>query len=118
MHLYLSRYCDVLSIYDDYRMEQARRNAIAELRGAGRSPADIAKVMKYPRTTVYDVCKKYDKSGDVSRANHKLRRERKLISRFLNGLKRSVKANPTTPMTILAKKRVSTGEVSEEASPN
>ena len=67
---------------------------------------------------MYDVWKKFDKSGYVSRANHKLRRERKLISRFLNGLKWSVNANPMTPMTILAKKRVSTGEVSEEASPN
>ena len=105
MHLYLSRYCDVLSIYDDYRMEQARRNAIAELLSADRSPADIAKVMKYPRTTVYDVCKKYNKSGDVSRAKNKLRMERKLISSFFNVLKRSVKANPTTPMTILAKER-------------
>ena len=85
-------------------MEQAKRNAIAELRLAGRSHADITKVTKYPRTTVLDVCKKYDRSGDVSRAPDKPRRDRKLISRFLNGLKRSVKANPTTPMTILAKK--------------
>ena len=86
-------------------MEQARRNAIAEKRGAGRSPADIAKVVKYPMTTVFDVCKKYDKCGDVFRGPHKLMRERKLTSRFLSGLKRSVKVNPTTRMTILAKKR-------------
>ena len=86
-------------------MEQAKRNAITELRSAVRSPADIAKVLKYPRTTVYDVCKKYNRSGDVLRAPHKPRRDRKLISRFINGLKRSVKANPTTLMTILAKKR-------------
>ena len=54
---------------------------------------------------MYDVCKKYDRSGDVSRAPHKPRRDRKLISRFLNGMKRSVKTDPTTPMRILAKKR-------------
>merc|ERR1712237_69718 len=86
-------------------MEQAKRNAIAELRCAGHRPANIAKVVKYPRTTVYDVCKKYDRSGDVSRAPHKPRRDRKLTSRFLIGMKRSVKTNPTTPMRILAKKR-------------
>ena len=51
-------------------MEQAKRNAIAELRPAGRCPADKAKLLKYPRMTVYDVCKKYDRSGDVSRAPH------------------------------------------------
>ena len=57
LHLYFSRYCDVSSIYEEYRMEQAKRNAIAELCRADCSPADIAKVLKYPRTTVYDVCK-------------------------------------------------------------
>ena len=43
-------------------MEQAKRNAIAELRRACHTPADIAKVLKYPRTTVYDECNKYDRS--------------------------------------------------------
>ena len=86
-------------------MEKAKRNTIAELRRAGRSPAEITRMLKYPRRTVYDVCKRYDRSGDVSRAPHKPRRDRKLTSRLFNGLKRSVKANPTTPMTILANKR-------------
>ena len=99
-------------------MEQAKRNAITELRSAVRSPADLAKVLKYPRMTVYDVCKNYNRSGDVSRVLHKPRRDRKLTSRFINGLKRSVNANPTTPMTILARREVSAGEVSEEASLN
>ena len=54
---------------------------------------------------MYDVCKKNDRSGDVSRAPHKPRRDRKLASRFLNDMKRSVKTDPTTPMRILAKKR-------------
>ena len=49
--------------------------------------------------------KRYDKSRDFSRATNKTRRDRKLISRISNGLKRSVKANPMTPMTILANKR-------------
>lgn len=64
-------------------MDQAKRNAIAELRRAGRSTADTAKVLKYPRTTVYYVCKKYEKFGDVSRAPNNPRREKKLTSRFL-----------------------------------
>ena len=33
-------------------MEQAKRNAIAELRSAGHTPAYIAKALKYPRTVV------------------------------------------------------------------
>ena len=64
-------------------MEQAKRNAIAELRSAGLSLADIAKVLKYPRTTVYDACKKYERFGDVSRAPNNPRRDKKLTSRFL-----------------------------------
>ena len=83
-------------------MEQAKRNAITELLRAARSSADVAKVLEYPRTTVYDICKKYDRSGDVSRAAQKPKRDRRLTSRFFNGLKRSVKANPATPITILA----------------
>ena len=54
---------------------------------------------------MYDVCKIYDGSGNVSRAPHKPMTDRKLTPRFLNGLKRSIKANPTIPMTILAQKR-------------
>ena len=99
-------------------MEQAKRNTIFELRRAGRSPSDEAKVANYPRTTVYDVCTRYERSGDVSRAPHKPRRDRKLTSRFLNFLKMSVKANPTTSKTILAKKRGVSRKSIEEASPN
>ena len=99
-------------------MEQVKRNAIAGIRRAGLTPIYIGNVLKYPRTTVYDVCKNYDRSGDVSRPPHKPRRDRKLTSGFPNGLKRSVKANPTIPKTILAKERGSTGERSKEASPN
>ena len=86
-------------------MEHAKRNAFTELCRAGRITADLAKVLKYPWTTVYDVCKRYDRSRDFSRATNKPRRDRKLVSSPFNGLKRSVKVNPTTRMTILAKKR-------------
>ena len=82
-------------------MEHAKRNAFTELCSAGRIPADLAKVLKYPWTTMYDVCKRYDRSRDFSRATNKPRRDRKVISSIFNGLKRSVKAN----QTILAKKR-------------
>ena len=71
-------------------MGQAKRNAIAELRRACHTPADIAKVLNYPKTTVYDVCKKkYDRSCNVPGAPHKPKRDRKLTPRFLNGMKRS-----------------------------
>ena len=81
-------------------MEQEKRNAIAGIRRAGLTPIYIGNVLKYPRTTVYEVCKNYDRSSDVSLAPYKSKRDRKLTSRFPNGLKRSVKANPTIPETV------------------
>ena len=99
-------------------MEQVKRNAIAGIRRAGLTPIYIGNVLKYPRTTVYDVCKNYDRSGDVFRPLHKPRRDRKLTSRFPNGLKRSVKANPTIPKRVWPRRGASTGERSKEASPN
>ena len=84
-------------------MEQTRRSAICELRHAGHTPLKIIKLLKYPRQTVYDVCKRFDEMGKEQRSAHNSRRNRILKPTFLAGLKRSIKANP---MTELAKKRL------------
>ena len=86
-------------------MEQSKRSAISELRRASHSPAHIAKSLHYPRQTVYDVCKRFDSSGHNQRSPHKPRSDKILTSRFLAGLKRSIKANPITSFSTLAKKR-------------
>ncbi len=44
-------------------MEQERRLAIMEFYCVGDDPAAIYKLLNYPRSTVYDVCKKFDKRG-------------------------------------------------------
>lgn len=59
---YFSKYCHVWQIHEDYRMEQAKRNAIAEPRRARHTRADTAKALKHPRTTAPDECNKYDRS--------------------------------------------------------
>ena len=71
----------------------------------GAGPANISKLLKYPRQTVYDGCRRVDESGQDQRATHKARSDRILKPRFLAGLKRSVKANPAVPFSTLARKR-------------
>ena len=86
-------------------MEQTKRSAICELRRAGHSPAYICKSLKYPRQTVYDVCRRFDETGQDQKAAHKARSDNILKPCFLAGLKRSVKKNPTVVLSTLAKKR-------------
>lgn len=86
-------------------MEQQRRSAIIELRRAGHTAAAITKLLKYPRSTVYDVVKAFDNEGKTHRAEHKPRSDKVRTPRFVAGLKRSIDANPTTPISKLAKDR-------------
>ncbi|QQP55474.1 Transposable element tcb1 transposase, partial [Caligus rogercresseyi] len=76
-------------------MEQTRRNTVIELVCAGYRPAAIIKLLKYPWRTFYDITKKWEESGI----------DRICTPTFVAGLKRSIKANPRTPMSILARKR-------------
>ena len=85
-------------------MEQRKRAANCEFRRAGHNAAFIAKALKYPRQTVYDVCERFDESGQDQRAVHKRRSDRIRTPRFLAGLKRSIDANPNTPFSTFAKK--------------
>lgn len=86
-------------------MESENRSAIAVLARAGHQARDIVKLTNLPRATVYRVYNTFMKSGDVSRKKHAPRSDKKRTPRFLAGLKRSIKANPGTPMTTLAKNR-------------
>ena len=86
-------------------MDQTKLSSIRELRRAGHSPAYICRSLKYPRKTVYDVCRRFDEVGQAQRAAHKARSEKILKPRSLAGLKRSVKATPTVALSTLAKKR-------------
>lgn len=86
-------------------MEQTKRSAIAVLADAGHSARDIVKMTKLPKVTVYRVYKNYVKSGTVERRKHSTRSDNRRTPRFLAGLKRSISANPNTPMTTLAKNR-------------
>ncbi|QQP39295.1 Hypothetical protein FKW44_020129, partial [Caligus rogercresseyi] len=62
----------------------------------------IKDINGYVFTTAYDVVQA---SWDVSRKIHDRSRTRKWMATFLAALKRSVTANPGTPMSVLAKKR-------------
>ena len=91
--------------FESTAMEQARRTTITELRRAGHSAATIVRLTKYPRRTVYDVVAAYDKDGKTYRAEHNTRSDKKRTPRFVAGLKRTIDAKPTTPISKLAKDR-------------
>lgn len=86
-------------------MEQEHRSAIVVLARAGHSAAEIVRLTKLPSSTVYDVYEAFKETGKDKRRQHKLRSDAKRTPRFVAGLKRSITANPSTPMTTLAKNR-------------
>ncbi|QQP38395.1 Transposable element tcb1 transposase [Caligus rogercresseyi] len=86
-------------------MEQTRRDTVIELLCAGYRRAAIIKLLKYPWRTFYEITKKWEESGMSKRKEHKPRSDRICTPTFVAGLKRSIKANPRTPVSILAKKR-------------
>ena len=53
-----------------------------------------------------DVCKRFDSSGHDQRSPHKSRSDKFITSRFIEGLKRSIKANPIKSFLHSAKKRL------------
>lgn len=86
-------------------MEEVKRCTIIEMARAGHGPANIYKALNYSRSTVYRVYKAFKADGKISRKTHKPRSDKKRTPTFLAGLKRSIKAAPGTPMSVLAKKR-------------
>jgi len=89
----------------DVVMAQNRRNIIAELSRAGHSPAKIISLTGYVRRTVYRTVAKLNETGGVERSKHKVRSDLKRTPRFLAGLRRSIKADPSQSMMKLAMKR-------------
>ncbi|QQP34737.1 Transposable element tcb2 transposase, partial [Caligus rogercresseyi] len=55
--------------------------------------------------TVIDITKKWEESGMSKRKEHKPRSDRICTPTLVAGLKRSIKANPGRPMSILTRKR-------------
>lgn len=86
-------------------MEQTNRSAIIVLARAGHSPAEIARHTRISSSTVYDVYNAFKESGKEERKKHSPRSDAKRTPKFLAGLRRSISANPSTPMTKLAKNR-------------
>ncbi len=86
-------------------MEQARRSAIVELHCTGHSPATIVSLLKYPKSTVYDVIKRFKECGDTKRKEHDPQSDKIRSPQFLVGLKRSVDAHPERSISWLARDR-------------
>ena len=96
--------------------ELARRTTICELRRAGSSVSDIIKNTGYAKSTVYRVVTAFDAEGKVQRSRHSPRSDRKRTKTFLAGLKRTLKSDPSQPMSKLAQKRsVSRSTISRAA---
>ena len=85
--------------------ELARRTTICELRRAGSSVSDIIMSTGYARSTIYRVVAAFDAEGKVQRSRHSPRSDRKRTKTFLAGLKRTLKSDPSQPMSKLAQKR-------------
>ena len=86
----------------------SRRHTIIEMHRAGHSPATIHHIMKYPRQTISDVIKRYQKTGAIltKRGNdRKPRKDKILTPKFLYQLKRSIKADPSVNQSVHAKKK-------------
>jgi len=86
-------------------MEPDKRSAVIELYRAGRPAHEIYKLLKYPKSTVYDIIKRYKDRGESTRKEHTPRSDKIRTPRFLAGLKRSIKANPDSSINKLATDR-------------
>ncbi|QQP51700.1 Uncharacterized protein FKW44_013136 [Caligus rogercresseyi] len=81
-------------------MEQTRRDTVIELLCAGHCPAAIIKLLKYPggRSTTSP---RSGRSQGCPRGRSTAQEWPDLHAHIFGGLKRSIKANPGTPMSIL-----------------
>ncbi len=84
-------------------MEQEKRSAVIELFCTGHQSKDIAKLLNYHPKTVYRIIQRYKDMGTSQRKDHIPRGDKKRSLRFVAGLKKSIKANPSTPMSVLTK---------------
>ena len=85
--------------------ELNHRIVISELFHAGKKTSDIIKDTGYASQTVYRIVSNLRKAKSIERKSHDPRADKICTKRFLNGLKRSIAANPSQSMATLAKKR-------------
>ena len=86
-------------------MEQVRTYAVLKLRRAGHSNNAIIKLLKCPKSTVYDVVKRFKDTGKVKRSGHSPRSDKIRTPRYLASLKRSTNSNWGKSMSMLAMER-------------
>lgn len=80
-------------------MVDKKRFVALELAHADQGPAAIMKALRYLKSIICDIYKRWSKEGMAERP----RRDRKRMSRFVTWLKRSIKAALGTPMSTLVK---------------
>ncbi len=86
-------------------MEQVCRSAVLELHHEGHSGPDIVKILQYPKSTVYDIPKRFKMTGENGGKAHKTRSDKIHTPRFLAGLNNLIKAKPGKLQTMLAKRK-------------
>lgn len=85
--------------------QEQRRKVIADLYAAGNNAANIVKVTKYPKRTVYDVVKRLKDGRGIEHKPCGPHKAKKRTKTFLAGLKRSIKANPAVSIRAHAARR-------------
>ena len=82
--------------------QEQKRKVIQELHSAGNSAADIVWMTKYPKATVYRVIKQLKAGLGISRSPCGPSKAKKRTQTFLEGLQRSIEANPAISINTLA----------------
>ncbi|QQP52218.1 Transposable element tcb1 transposase, partial [Caligus rogercresseyi] len=85
-------------------MEQTRKDTVIEC-CAQDTVLQPSTVTQVPQEDGLRHHQKWEESGMSKRKEHKPKSGRICTPTFVSGLKRSIKANPGTPMSILARKR-------------
>ncbi|QQP51426.1 Uncharacterized protein FKW44_012787, partial [Caligus rogercresseyi] len=67
-------------------MEQKRRDAVLELFQAGHGTQYILKLLHYPKSTVYDIIKRFKATRENSKKFHYPRSDRIMFPSLLAGL--------------------------------
>ncbi len=79
---------------------------IAELHSAGHDVKAIIKATKYPKLTVYDIVKWLKGGKGIGHSCCSPHKAKKRTPRFIAGLNKSIKANPSLSMAVLASRRL------------
>ena len=85
--------------------QEQKRKVIEELYSAGNRAAEILRVTKYAKATVYRVVKQIKAGLGISHSPPGPPKTKKRTPTFLYGLRRSVEANPAVSINALAAQR-------------